>query len=58
MLTSKAILVFKKEGDELIASTVNGTGTIVARLTRLPGKNTVTDIAQLVEGAANSKPPL
>lgn len=58
MLTGESIPVFKKEGDEVIAGTVNGTGTIVARLTRLPGKNTVTDIAQLVEEAANSKPPL
>ncbi|OAQ98359.1 hypothetical protein LLEC1_01174 [Akanthomyces lecanii] len=58
MLTGEAVPVFKKEGDELIAGTVNGTGTIVARLTRLPGKNTVTDIAQLVEDAANSKPQL
>ncbi|KAM3530786.1 hypothetical protein NHJ13051_001226 [Beauveria bassiana] len=58
MLTGESVPVFKKEGDEVIAGTVNGTGTIVARLTRLPGKNTVTDIAQLVEDAANSKPPL
>lgn len=58
MLTGESVPVFKKDGDEVIAGTVNGTGTIVARLTRLPGKNTVTDIAQLVEDAANSKPPL
>ncbi|KAJ3472792.1 hypothetical protein NLG97_g10714 [Lecanicillium saksenae] len=58
MLTGEAVPVFKKEGDEIIAGTVNGTGTVVARLTRLPGKNTVTDIAQMVEDAANSKPPL
>ncbi|ATY63321.1 cation transport ATPase [Cordyceps militaris] len=58
MLTGESHPVFKKEGDEVIAGTVNSTGTIVARLTRLPGKNTVTDIAQLVEDAANTKPPL
>ncbi|OAA47983.1 cation transport ATPase [Cordyceps fumosorosea ARSEF 2679] len=58
MLTGESVPVFKKEGDEVIAGTVNGTGTIVARLARLPGKNTVTDIAQLVEDAANSKPPM
>lgn len=56
MLTGESVPVFKKEGDEVIAGTVNGTGAIVARLTRLPGMNTVTDIAQLVEEAANSKP--
>lgn len=58
MLTGESVPVFKKEGDAVIAGTVNGTGTLVARLTRLPGKNTVTDIAQLVEEAANSKPRL
>ena len=58
MLTGESVPVFKKEGDEVITGTVNGTGTIVARLTRLPGMNTVTDIAQLVEEAANSKPRL
>ncbi|KAJ6442300.1 cation transport ATPase [Purpureocillium lavendulum] len=56
MLTGESVPVFKKEGDAIIAGTLNGPGTLVARLTRLPGKNTVTDIAQLVEEAANSKP--
>lgn len=58
MLTGESVPVFKKEGDSVIAGTINGSGTLVARLTRLPGKNTVTDIAQLVEEAANSKPKL
>lgn len=58
MLTGESVPVFKKEGDTVIAGTVNGTGTLVAHLTRLPGKNTVTDIAQLVEEAQNSKPKL
>ncbi|KAK2007925.1 heavy metal translocatin [Colletotrichum eremochloae] len=58
MLTGESLPVVKKKGDNLIAGTVNGDGTVVARLTRLPGKNTVTDIAQLVEEAANSKPAL
>ncbi|KAI6778627.1 uncharacterized protein J7T54_002895 [Emericellopsis cladophorae] len=58
MLTGESMPVLKKEGDNLIAGTLNGDGTVTARLTRLPGKNTVTDIAQLVEEAANSKPKL
>ncbi|KAI8711906.1 HMA domain-containing protein [Fusarium sp. LHS14.1] len=58
MLTGESLPVLKKKGDDLIAGTVNGDGTVVAQLTRLPGKNTVTDIAQLVEEAANSKPKL
>ncbi|KAG5998225.1 hypothetical protein E4U54_002237 [Claviceps lovelessii] len=56
MLTGESMPVFKKEGDVVIAGTINGTGTLVARLTRLPGENTVTDIAKLVEKAQESKP--
>ncbi|WDK23599.1 heavy metal translocating P-type ATPase [Colletotrichum graminicola] len=58
MLTGESLPIVKEEGDSLIAGTVNGDGTVVARLTRLPGKNTVTDIARLVEEAAGSKPEL
>ncbi|KAL2754412.1 hypothetical protein ACRALDRAFT_1049857 [Sodiomyces alcalophilus JCM 7366] len=56
MLTGEPIPVAKGPQDHVIAGTVNGDGTVVAKLTRLPGKNTVTDIAALVEEAANSKP--
>ncbi|KAL0933198.1 cation transport atpase [Colletotrichum truncatum] len=56
MLTGESVPVFKKQRDTVIAGTVNGSGTLTAQLTRLPGKNTVTDIAELVEEAANSKP--
>ncbi|KAK7447498.1 hypothetical protein CaCOL14_008570 [Colletotrichum acutatum] len=56
MLTGESVPVFKKSRDTVIAGTINGSGTLVAQLTRLPGKNTVTDIAELVEEAANSKP--
>ncbi|KAM5353710.1 hypothetical protein ACJ41O_000360 [Fusarium nematophilum] len=58
MLTGETLPIVKKKGDDLIAGTVNGDGTVTAQLTRLPGKNTVTDIAQLVEEAANSKPEI
>ncbi|OLN97300.1 P-type cation-transporting ATPase 1 [Colletotrichum chlorophyti] len=56
MLTGESLPAFKKQHDNVIAGTVNGSGTLLAQLTRLPGKNTVTDIAGLVEEAANSKP--
>ncbi|KAF6817017.1 copper-transporting P-type ATPase [Colletotrichum sojae] len=56
MLTGESVPVFKDQRDTVIAGTVNGSGTLTAQLTRLPGKNTVTDIAELVEEAANSKP--
>lgn len=48
--------VTKVAGDEVIAGTVNGSGSITARLLRLPGKNTVSDIARLVEEASSTKP--
>ncbi|WYZ46312.1 hypothetical protein EsH8_IX_000537 [Colletotrichum jinshuiense] len=56
MLTGESVPVFKKQRDNVIAGTINGSGTLLAQLTRLPGKNTVTDIAELVEEAANLKP--
>lgn len=58
MLTGESLPAFKKAGDAMIAGTVNGDGTVIAQLTRLPGRNTVTDIAQLVEDASNSKPKI
>ncbi|TWU74220.1 hypothetical protein ED733_003305 [Metarhizium rileyi] len=58
MLTGESVPVYKEVDDAVIAGTVNGNGTLVADLTRLPGKNTVADIAQLVEEAQNSKPKL
>ncbi|KAI9154758.1 P-type cation-transporting ATPase [Paramyrothecium foliicola] len=58
MLTGESILVLKCEGDSLIAGTVNEASSVVAQLTHLPGKNTVTDIAQLVEESANWKPQI
>ncbi|PKS11650.1 hypothetical protein jhhlp_001801 [Lomentospora prolificans] len=58
MLTGESLPVPKKAGDEVIAGTINGPSPLRAQVTRLPGKNTVTDIAQLVEEAANSKPKI
>ncbi len=56
MLTGESIPVPKSTGDQLIAGTTNGPGTLTVRLTRLPGKNSITDIAGLVENALASKP--
>ncbi|KAJ9415687.1 E1-E2 ATPase-domain-containing protein [Fusarium oxysporum] len=58
MLTGETLPIVKQKGSDLIAGTVNGDGTVTVQLTRLPGKNTVTDIAQLVEEAAKSKPEI
>ena len=56
MLTGESLPVPKQPAGPVIAGTLNGDGTLTARLTRLPGRNTVTDIARLVEEASNQKP--
>ncbi|KAB8737499.1 hypothetical protein FH972_026458 [Carpinus fangiana] len=58
MLTGESIPVLKEAGLQIIAGTLNGSGSLTAKLTRLPGNNTVTEIAKLVEDASNSKPRL
>lgn len=56
MITGESIPVFKQGGSNVVAGTVNGAGTLLIALEELPGKNTVVDIARLVEDASNSKP--
>lgn len=56
MVTGESVPVTKEPGANLIAGTTNGSGTLVVGLTRLPGKNTITDIAKLVEDASSSRP--
>lgn len=56
MITGESFPVTKEPGASVIAGTTNGSGTLVVRLTRLPGKNTITDIAKLVEDATSSRP--
>lgn len=56
MLTGESMPVLKTVGSSVISGTINGSGILTARVTRLPGKNTITDIANLVEQAQSSKP--
>lgn len=58
MLTGESLPVTKTAGSSVISGTMNGSGTLNARVTRLPGKNTITDIANLVEQAQSSKPKI
>ncbi|KAK4093052.1 hypothetical protein Purlil1_2209 [Purpureocillium lilacinum] len=58
MLTGESLPVEKHAKSPVIAGTVNGSGTIVVRLTRLPGDNTITTIATMVDEAKLSKPKL
>ncbi|KAL3468080.1 E1-E2 ATPase-domain-containing protein [Aspergillus heterothallicus] len=56
MITGEAIPVAKYTRSSVIAGSVNGSGTLVVRLTRLPSENTVSVIAGMVDQAKLSKP--
>ncbi|KAJ9650075.1 hypothetical protein H2198_010602 [Neophaeococcomyces mojaviensis] len=56
MLTGEGHPIFKTVGDNVIAGTLNGPGPLSIRLTRLPGQNSITDIADLVQNALSTKP--
>ncbi|KAI0379820.1 heavy metal translocatin [Hypomontagnella monticulosa] len=58
MLTGESRPVEKKPGSIIIAGSLNGSGTITARLTRLPGENTISIIAGMVDDAKLSKPKI
>jgi Cu2+-exporting ATPase len=56
MLTGESKPVVKYPGFSLIAGSINGTGMLTVRLTHLPGDNTITTIATMVDEAKLSKP--
>ncbi|KAK3669710.1 hypothetical protein LTR78_010393 [Recurvomyces mirabilis] len=56
MLTGEAVPVTRQAGDLVIAGTLNGEGSLHTRVTRLPGANSVSDIAKSVEKALAAKP--
>lgn len=56
MLTGEYIPVMKQAGSSVIAGSINGSGTLTVRLTRLPGDNTINTIASMVDEAKLSKP--
>ncbi|KAK2613022.1 hypothetical protein QQS21_000951 [Conoideocrella luteorostrata] len=58
MLTGESLPVEKAAGSPVIAGTINGSGTLVVQLNRLPGDNTITSIAAMVDQAKLSKPKL
>ncbi|KAI2617046.1 heavy metal translocatin [Hypomontagnella submonticulosa] len=58
MLTGESRAVEKNPGSIIIAGSLNGSGTITARLTRLPGENTISIIAGMVDDAKLSKPKI
>ncbi|KAL8906376.1 MAG: hypothetical protein Q9207_002088 [Kuettlingeria erythrocarpa] len=55
MVTGESLPVEKVPGSSVIAGSLNGSGVIVVRLTHLPGDNTISTIATMVDEAKFSK---
>jgi Cu2+-exporting ATPase len=58
MLTGESRPVEKDKGSTVIAGSINGSGVLTVRLTRIPGDNTISTIAGLVDEAKLSKPKI
>lgn len=56
MITGEATLVVKMPGLSVVAGSINHSGTLTVRLTRLPGENTIKTIGSMVDEAKSSKP--
>lgn len=56
MMTGEAQLIEKSPGSAIVAGSVNGSGTLAVRLTRLPDNNTISEIAGMVDEAKFNKP--
>jgi P-type Cu2+ transporter len=57
MVTGESIPVAKQPGDEVIGATVNGSGSLRLRATRVGAETALAQIVQLVQTAQNSKAP-
>ncbi|KIP03427.1 hypothetical protein PHLGIDRAFT_37430 [Phlebiopsis gigantea 11061_1 CR5-6] len=55
MMTGEAVPVEKGVGHAVLAGTRNGGGSLLVRATRLPGENTISDIADMVDDARFSR---
>lgn len=58
MLTGEPMPVKKTEGDEVVAGTINRTGSILFNATRVGKDTTLAHIIDMVKRAQNSKPPI
>lgn len=56
MVTGESLPVEKSPGSTVIAGSLNASGVVVVRLTHLPGNNTISRIAAMVDEAKFSKP--
>ncbi|KAF2828028.1 copper-translocating P-t [Ophiobolus disseminans] len=58
MITGESRPVEKFKGSPVIAGSINGSGALTVRLTRIPGDNTISTIASMVDEAKLSKPKI
>ena len=58
MITGESILIRKGPGMSVIAGSVNHSGTLFVKVTRLPSENTIKTISALVDEAKSSKPKI
>ena len=58
MITGESLPVRKHPGDVVIAGSFNGPGLLTIRLSRLPGNNTISTIANMVDEAKTTKPKI
>ena len=58
MLTGESKPVEKSKGSPVIAGSINGSGVLTVQLTRIPGDNTISTIASMVDEAKLSKPKI
>ncbi|KAF5497035.1 P-type cation-transporting ATPase [Colletotrichum siamense] len=58
MVTGESRVIEKYAGSSVIAGSINGSGTLNIRLTRLPEDNTISNIAGMVDEAKLSKPKI
>lgn len=58
MVTGESRPVEKYTKSAVIAGSINGAGTLIVRLNRLPGDNTISAIANMVDEAKLSKPKM
>jgi heavy metal translocating P-type ATPase len=56
MITGEPLPVEKVAGSVVIAGSINGSGVLTIRLSRLPESNTISTIARMVDEAKLSKP--
>jgi Cu2+-exporting ATPase len=57
MVTGESLPVAKKQGDEVIGGTVNGSGSVRFTATKVGSDTALAQIVQLVQTAQNSKAP-